>query len=198
MKNINTILVVEDNQDHLVAAKAFFSTITDFKFVFAPNRKNAEELICTVDGLIISKNILFDENCERESYPSHEDAKLISIYAKGKGLPVLLLADYSRLGLGVVNTCFGTGFIDAKYIADKYFGKKMIDSIDSTGFNKFLHKNNIRVISYKWQKESIVKTSLETWKIIWEEFSRQFYTKTQSTHKAICRVNNTTKRQEHA
>ena len=53
------ILIVEDTQANLDAAKAFFSTISDFEFVFAANRKEAEEFLSSVDAVITDRSMPF-------------------------------------------------------------------------------------------------------------------------------------------
>ena len=62
------ILIVEDTQENMDAAKAFFSTIKDFEFVYATNRKEAEDLLESVDAVITDRQIPYVSGENVNSY----------------------------------------------------------------------------------------------------------------------------------
>ena len=51
------ILFVDNTEANLDVAKAFFSTIKAFEFVYATNRKEVETLLPEVDAVITSPSI---------------------------------------------------------------------------------------------------------------------------------------------
>lgn len=64
------ILVVDDKNENLEAAKAFFSTIFGFEFIYCTNRKDAEKLILEVDAVITDRSMPYDENNYYNVIPS--------------------------------------------------------------------------------------------------------------------------------
>ncbi len=58
------ILIVDDTPANLEAAKAYFSQNVDFEFLYATDRKSAEELILTCDALITDAQMPFDDKSE--------------------------------------------------------------------------------------------------------------------------------------
>ncbi len=87
------ILVVDDTQVNLDAAKAFFSTITDFEFVYATNRKDAAGLLEEVDALITDRSLPWTQselfNCKM---PKNIDEIFIDIYLQHNGMYLLMKA----------------------------------------------------------------------------------------------------------
>lgn len=165
-----TILVVDDTQANIDAAKAYFANNTDFDFVYAMNRKTAEEILPTVDGVITDRSIPFDENdTERQS-----EGSLLFLLAKAFGKEVVMVTGHGgRLGIGghvlKDESQSETIYDEVKTSIGKPFSKNF-DSNNPTKLELMLFKNVGD--KFDWQ-EGVNKTS----EIAWELGSKDFLKK---------------------
>ena len=68
MSNKKRILVVDDTPANIEAAKAYFSHEPDHEYVYATDRKTAEELLPTVDALITDREMPYQQDEMKENY----------------------------------------------------------------------------------------------------------------------------------
>jgi DNA-binding response OmpR family regulator len=71
MKTIKTILVVEDNQENLDVAKAFFKTVTGFEFIYATNKEDAVAKLPEADALLTDRYMPYFDGAKVDYSPEN-------------------------------------------------------------------------------------------------------------------------------
>ncbi len=168
------ILIVEDTQANLEAAQSFFATIPGYEFLYAVNRKEAEALIQTADAVITDRNMPYEGIPKNPNFYQIENGYQIALYSKLLGKPTLMLTEHGRLGFGLVDVD-SPGFHSGSEAAKAAFGKN-ISCLDDSGLEDTImeacHRSGMAV-RIDWRVE-IPKTSIEAWKLGWEELQKQF------------------------
>ncbi len=178
------VLVVEDTMENMEAAKAFFSTVEGFEFIFAMDREQAQKLLPEVDVLITDRRIPFNEEID---FPganppkdeSHNDTEyngfFLTASAIYKKLPVIMAAEHGNLMLFIpknqseeVIEVLG-GFL--RFLETKEEIKKLRWE-DQNIFETFCR--NILLEYLHRQRISIKKNSPDAWKLVWEKLKEQF------------------------
>ncbi len=142
------ILVVEDTAENMAVAKAFFFTIPEHEFIFCTNRKEAEEILPAVDGMISDRSIPFndDESQECNGISLMFQASLLQITAVG----------VSNHG----DTNYWVDFNEAS--CEKNKGYLKVDREHSEEFNKLDFSNSLSLLKgFDHYSPRLNETSLE-------------------------------------
>lgn len=163
------ILIVEDTQANLDAAKAFFSTISGFEFVYATNRKEAEEKIKEADAIITDRSMPFDGVPQYNQIAAEANGYLVAANAKKENKPVILLTEHGRLGIGTVNNSVSR-FEEFAKLVEIYKGKEITET-EASQIHTAKFGSGIFQISFDWE---FVKLSQDCWALALHELQKQF------------------------
>lgn len=89
------ILIIDDTEENLDAAREFFSKITGFEFSFVMNRREAEELLKVSDAVITDGS--FPYETEKNFNNSHGlNGHYVLLLASSQNKPGILLSDHGE------------------------------------------------------------------------------------------------------
>lgn len=77
MNTKKKILVVDDTPANLDAAKTYFANNTDYEFVYATNRQEAEKLLPECDAVITDAQMPFNENSKELYFKMASEEKFV-------------------------------------------------------------------------------------------------------------------------
>lgn len=176
------ILIVEDTQENLDAAKAFFKTVSGFDFVYTTNKEDAEAELAKADALITDRNLPYF-NGDVEDY-TVENGYMLGILAKLQGKPVVMLTEHGQLMVSEVKADH-ENFKIAEEAVQKLSGLKGVSSLARHG-----KQEGVDVCKYIWQLMGVTHTGKNTiynfdnlvgtkkdptaWQIAWERLQKQF------------------------
>ncbi|MEJ0002050.1 MAG: hypothetical protein WDN09_02630 [bacterium] len=169
---MKTILIVEDTQANLDAAKAFFSTVSDNRFVYAVNRKEAEELMDSVDGVISDRDLPYEERVRTNEL---ENGYAIIMNAKGKGLPAVLVSEHGRLNIFTAHPkhrYFESTFNHASHMIGRKFDFANKGDVAFIDMFPGIYESDHVVTAQGFV--GISKTSPAAWQMAWQELQKQF------------------------
>ncbi len=164
------VLIVEDTQENLESAKAFFSTIPGFEFVYATNRKEAESLLPAVDAMITDRSMPFDGIPQYSELDAQANGYLLAVNAKTmKKQVVMVSAHGNRAGITAVNIS-SVGFNKIAELVNAYAGREISEiEAGNVGRAKF----GSGVFEFEWV-DNLSKTSSECWSLAWGQLQKQF------------------------
>ncbi len=175
------ILIVDDTQANLDAAKAFFETVSGFEFVFATNKEDAEVALAEVDALITDRDLPYFTGDKQEH--DVENGYMLGILAKLQGKPVLMLTEHGQLMVSEVNTSH-EDFKIAEEAVQKLAGLRGVKSCAKHGEQEGVdvktyicklmdvtHRGNT---IYKFDNINGTKKDKSAWQIAWERLQKQF------------------------
>jgi hypothetical protein len=176
------ILIVDDTQANLDAAKAFFSTIPGYEFVYVTNRKDAEACLLEVDALITDRSLPWTDteqfNCE---IPSGASKSLFPNYLQSNGhylllksclvnKPSIMATDHGKFGL--MKLANRSKWQEDSSLEDIIFLMENRTTLDTYfTFGKHPVVKEIQVLGWY---ENLSKTTQQAWKLAWEEIQKQF------------------------
>lgn len=183
------ILIVDDTQANLDAAKAFFSTISGYEFLYATNRKDAERYLEEVYAVITDRQMpskaeieFLDCNIsEHQSFIAKNVSEangyhlLYTVYLSGK--PVVMATEHSALAICLSNITVPT---EKQYKGDpKDFSLEALlllinENPTFDSYQSLYRYGNFGGVKNLGWNEGILKTQERAWKIIWEELIKQF------------------------
>lgn len=165
---MKTILIVEDTQENLEAAKAYFSTIPGFEFVYATNRKEAEEFLPISYAVITDRNMPY-EGIPKPDFYEIENGYHIAVSAKVAGKPVIMITEHGELALGYVNAD-NPNFSKAAELVAQFSGRKMTS--DERGqLSGVTHIGGVFYLNFTHR---VSKKSQKAWEMAWQELCKQF------------------------
>lgn len=177
------VLIVEDTQVNLDAAKAFFSTITDYEFVYATNRKDAEKLLEDVYAVITDRSL-----------PSHPDINFLEFNASELECPGDAELFPQANGNWIANKAFlmkkpcvmatqhGSLFIFFPKI-DLHECQKSYAPVEQLVINLLENPSNdsySKLMGFgvhgkgAYRVDGVTKSTVEGWDIAWRELQKQF------------------------
>lgn len=166
------ILIVEDTEANLLAAKQFFATVSGFEFVFAKNRKEAEDLLPSVDGLITDRHMPYLETDTMADYVFVEREGELANVLKSHGY--ILLAETAKLEIpGVMVSDHGDLMV--MKIKDQEVAKEIAQDVEmlspysSESYERGFDMNQ----NYTCEWYNIPKTDQRAWRLAWEELEVQ-------------------------
>ncbi len=174
MSNKKTILIVDDTPENIEAAKAYFANNVDFNFVYATDRKTAEELLPTVNALITDRQIPYKEDDTLERYNTFikdkdelENAYISHGYillAKSAELeiPAIMLSQHGKLMVMKIKD-----LERAKIIASEI---KMIDPYSAENDEKGFEMN----WNYTVDHFNVLKSDPKAWELGFTKLSEEF------------------------
>ena len=161
------ILIVDDIKTNLDVAKLFFSKIPGFEFLFAVNRKEAEELLKISDALITDGSFPY-ENEEDFDGAQGLNGYYLLLLASSQTKPAILLSDhgeqfYSRIARSKESS---------QDIIDQY---PNFNPFNPTQQEQFWNiARNSEIIFQLPTKYDATKKDSSGWKYGWEEIQKQF------------------------
>lgn len=176
------ILIVEDTQANLDAAKAFFETISGFEFIFATNKEDAEVALAEADALITDRDLPYFTGDNQEY--DIENGYMLGVLAKMQGKPVLMLTEHGELMISEVNASH-ENFMIAEEAVQNLAGLKGVKSCAKHGeqegvyvkahIGKLIdvtHRGSGTIYSFDHINGS--KKDKSAWQIAWERLQKQF------------------------
>lgn len=181
------ILIVEDAQDNLDAAKAFFSTIPDFEFVYAPDRERAEDLLSKVNAVITDRQIPYIAGEGIESYNKEllqemrgegdndsyifmwlqqRQGYAIMAIAHASGLPVVMVSEHGNLMVSCI--------ADNEVVKDIGVGLKSLAPYSRESYKLASELNGSTCRNNLGNYDGITKKERQAWAIAWEKLQEQF------------------------
>ena len=190
MKTIKTILIVDDTQENLDAAKAFFDTITDFQFVYATNRKDAENQLDNVDAVITDRRLPANGNVKfLDCEVADKDLFLMDSLLEANGYHILYSAYFKNKptvmisGHGNATALFLPSVKELtpsqiKYLPEDFSLERLLEDINK-GPSTLLYENlhtygNYGGVKHLGWNEHLLKTHQEAWRKALEELKKQF------------------------
>ena len=190
MNQIKTILVVDDNQENLDAAKSLFDTITDFRFVYVTNRKDAENQFDNIDAVITDRMLPTNGNVEfLDCEVADKDLFLMDSLLEANGYHILYSAYFKNKptvmisGHGNATALFLPNVKEltpnqAKYLPEDFSLEVLLEDINknpSTLLYENLHTyGNYGGVKFLGWNSDLLKTSQKAWTMAWEELKKQF------------------------
>jgi hypothetical protein len=180
-KNMKKILIVDDTQANLDAAKTFFSTIPGYKFVYAISRKDAEVLLTDAYAVITDRSIPWSD-LEQFNFLSEGVNKiLLQEYAKVNGDYVLIMAKLMNKPAIMATDHGKFGLMVLKSVEEFKKDTKLLEILSQMSTNptpdlywSFQRNKTVsQGISVKWH-EGMSKTYSKAWSLAWEELQKQF------------------------
>ncbi len=192
------VLIVEDTQVNLDAAKAFFSTITDYEFVYATNRKDAEKLLEDVYAVITDRSLPSNGEVKFLDCETPNDGKQyfvenivgangyhIMYMAHFLGKPVIMASQHGERGpLGlmrprIVEVLLERQTTDWSESTLKDFSlEKLLMEVDQSPSADLYHQlwqyGNFGGVNFLGWRDGIQKTQEVAWKCTWEKLREQF------------------------
>jgi hypothetical protein len=175
------VLIVEDTQENLDAAKAFFKTISGFEFVYATNKEDAVVALAEADALITDRDMPYFDGAKVDYSP--ENGYMLGILAKMQGKPVIMLSEHGQLLISNVNNTTAD-FEAVKEVVEKLAQLKGIGPDDrwdneelKPTFGKLIkicHQGeNVYKFNYKNEVTGTKKDEI-AWRTAWERLQEQF------------------------
>lgn len=190
------ILIVDDTQANLDAAKAFFSTISGYEFIYATNRKDAEVLLPEAYAVITDRSLPSNTDVEFLDCEIPEDkmglVKVCFVQANGyhifysahlAGKPVVMAMEHGSFGMSLpkitpINELSENQTSDWDFDPKDFSMEKLLLEIDTNPslelYDRLWSYGNFGGARHLGWKEDLLKTNTEAWKMAWEELQKQF------------------------
>ncbi len=176
------ILVVDDTESNLAAAREFFSKVEGYEFVYATNRKDAEVFLEDAYAIITDRSIpsnaeveLFDceipeEEVEMTNAIIQTNGYYLLLRAFLLGKPAVMAAEHGKLGILFADPDQETEIL-----------KALLDNIArAPSFEHYLalfvsqqDGRRTDITRDGWQ-EGVFKTQPSAWAKIWTELQQKF------------------------
>lgn len=183
------ILIIDDTQANLDAAKLFFSKISSYEFLYATNRKDAEKYLEEAYAVITDRQMPSKANVELLDCDIPEEkmtiAKNVSeangyhllytVYLSGK--PVVMATEHSALAICLPNITVPT---EKQYKGDpKDFSLEALlllinENPNFDSYHSLYRYGNFGGVKNLGWNEGVLKTQERAWKMIWEELIKLF------------------------
>ncbi len=182
IQDMNTkkkILVVDDTPANLDAAKAYFANNTDYEFVYATDRKGAEELLPNCDALITDRQIPYQEGEKMEDYkgyykdkPTPDDYK---IKQEANGYILLAEAVVSDMPVIMFSSHGSSTFLIT--LDDKNLAKEVVVKIadmDAYAIPYETVSDPMGTAITRDRDHDLPKENPESWKFVFEKLCKDF------------------------
>ena len=162
------ILVVEDSLENIELAKKYVADDHEFtegyEFIYVTNRKDAEKLLHTVDGVITDRSIPYDA---ASTYECEVNGYYIAALAINLKKPFIMMTSHGdSLGIGIkTDNLIG---LEEELIRFSRVVNPMYESPEAHRFRKYYYK----WISISW-KDGYTKLQLTSWMIVWTKLKQQ-------------------------
>lgn len=186
------ILFIDDTKENLDAAKAFFSTIPGFEFVYATNRQEAEKHLEEVYAVITDRSLPYSETsligCD---FPDNEKEDVEYNYVQTNGYYLLLKALSMGKPAIMASDHGGMIILEGKLVPSTQIENFSLEATlqrmsvkptyeDVCSF--FYHANNEATHAVRLEdtrksygaERNIFKTEDKAWVLVWEELQKQF------------------------
>jgi len=162
------VLVIDDKQENLNAAREFFSKITAFEFLFAMNRKEAEELLKVSDAVITDGS--FPCETEENFNSSHGlNGYYVLLLASSQNKPAVLLSDHGEQ--------FYSNVAKSQEVSKRVIEKQFtnFDPFDMVRYSEYWNiAQNPEVIVELPTRSYTTKKDSSGWEYGWKELQKQF------------------------
>lgn len=162
------VLVIDDKQENLDAAREFFSKIPVFEFLFAMNRKEAEELLKVSDAVITDGS--FPYETEENFNNSHGlNGHYVLLLASSQNKPAILLSDHGEQ--------FYSNIANNQEVSKRTIEKQFtnFDPFDMVRYSEYWNiVQNPEVIVELPTRSYTTKKDSSGWEYGWKEIQKQF------------------------
>jgi hypothetical protein len=186
------ILVIDDTQANLDTAKAFFSTIPNFEFVYVTDRQEAEKHFEEAYAVITDRSLPYSATsligCD---FPEEEteDVEALTIKANGYflllkalllGKPAIMASEHG--GLMIMNGTTAPSKQIENFSLEETLQRisteptyEDMDKLWTYGNHEGTHITRKEETMKAWgAPQNILKTEEVAWRMVWEELQKQF------------------------
>lgn len=162
------VLIIDDRQENLEAAKKFFSNIQGFEFLFVTNRKEAEKLLEISDAVITDGSFPYKD--ERNFDNAHGlNGYYILLLASAQNKPGILLSDHGEQ--------FYSKLAQSQKTSKKVLKEELanFDPLNMDHYAKYWSiAYNPDIIVNLPTRSFTTKKNSSGWEYGWKELQRQF------------------------